>query len=53
MNTIDCPWCEHEHDAVGSYEDDHGEQECDSCGKWFFVEIEYSPEYLTHKIDKQ
>ncbi len=41
MDSIKCPWCDHEWDAYDSYEecDSHGnadeEMECDECGKRF------------------
>lgn len=50
MNTIDCPFCSHEHEPVGSHEEDSGEHECESCEKRFSVEIEYSPDYITSPL---
>lgn len=49
MSDIDCPYCEHEHEACGSHEDDEGEWQCHKCEKFFDVEIEYSANYYTSK----
>jgi transcription elongation factor Elf1 len=47
VNTIDCPKCEHEHQPIGSHEDDSGEMECKACGAKFEVLVEYDPVYWT------
>lgn len=49
--TIDCPYCEHEHEPTGSHEDDDGEWECYKCEKLFDVNIEYDPYYSSSKKD--
>lgn len=49
-STIDCPYCEHEHDATGCHETDESNHECEGCGKEFNVLIEYDPTYSTSKI---
>lgn len=46
-DTIDCPKCEHEHEATESHEDDSGEMECEACEFKFFVEVDYDPSYST------
>jgi len=53
MTTIDCPKCEHEHEACGSHEDDSGEWECEECGFKFNVEIEYDPSYITTCVEHE
>lgn len=50
MSDYECPKCNHEYEASGSYEDDHGEQECENCGFQFIVEIEYDPSYSTRCV---
>ena len=47
MSDYECPNCKTEHDATGSHEDDIGETQCDECGFWFIVDIEYDPSYST------
>ena len=41
----ECPKCKTEYNAVGCYDDDNGEHDCDECGFKFVVSIEYEPEY--------
>jgi len=51
--TIDCPYCEHEHEPTGWYKTDGGGHECLKCGKLFEVHIEYDeydPDYRTSKM---
>ena len=51
MDTIDCPWCDHEHQPTGCHETDDGEWECENCGETFDVLIEYDPMYSTSKSE--
>lgn len=49
-STIDCPHCEHEHEATGCNETDESNHDCEGCGKEFEVLIEYDPDYSTSKM---
>ncbi|HHY0482711.1 hypothetical protein [Vibrio parahaemolyticus] len=49
MDTIDCPYCSHEHEPTGCHEIDDGSWECENCEKEFEVLIEYNPMYSTSK----
>lgn len=53
MSTIDCPKCGYQHIPTGVHDDDGGEHECEGCGVNFYVEIEYSPTYLTACMDHE
>ncbi len=48
---IFCPKCGHEHWPVGIHEEDYGEQDCESCGFKFVVDIEYDPTYSVSCLD--
>lgn len=48
-DTIDCPYCEHEHEPTGCHETDSSDWECHGCKRYFEVEIEYDPNYSTSK----
>lgn len=50
MSDYECPKCNYQYEATGSYEDDHGEQECENCGFKFIVEVEYDPSYSTRCV---
>lgn len=49
-STIDCPYCDHEHDGCDVHE---AEEDfiCSECGKYFDVEVEHDPYYSTSKKD--
>ena len=55
IDTVECPYCEHENDMSDGLVDlpssntfDH---ECESCGEEFEVYVEFSPEYSSSKIE--
>ena len=48
--TIDCPWCGHEHTPTYSHADDEGFWECHSCEMEFKVHIDYDPYFSTEKV---
>ncbi|ENM6506616.1 hypothetical protein AB8I70_001843 [Vibrio cholerae] len=52
MDTVECPYCGHEHEPSGIHEEDFGEWECVICDKKFDVYIDYSPNYHVSKKEK-
>jgi len=48
-STIDCPYCEAEHEPTGCHETDSSDWQCHKCERYFDVEIEYDPSYSTSK----
>lgn len=63
MNDVNCPYCGAEQNDVGNgcdpgpwWEDDYFpngdcDTECDSCGKSFVVEVEWTPSFETRPAD--
>lgn len=54
IDTVDCPYCEHENDMSDGTTDlpdsltfDH---ECEKCEKEFEVEVDFSPNYYSDEI---
>ncbi|WP_310877022.1 hypothetical protein [Priestia megaterium] len=52
--TVDCPYCGHEHDmsegTVDLPSDNKFDKNCDICGEEFEVEVEFHPSYGASKI---
>ena len=51
---ITCPYCGHVFSDSWEYNDQNStEQECHSCGKTFFLEVDFKVTYTTDKMEKE